>query len=295
MKITHCWTEETAAIRIAGLTAPVRMLHVTDVHVALLDNRDAGQVEVNEEYRAQLAKGRQDGNGRDVPTDVSFDELMAEAAALHPDLIALTGDIVHFPAPASIEHVARAAGRAGVPILYCAGNHDWRYPAMRTDDATREAGWRTLAPLYGGHAACDCREIGGIQFLLVDDSTYQLSAAQLDFIREQLGNALPTVILTHIPFSLPTLRGATIERWHAPILVGDPDWDPESRLHWGATADSPSTLEFLRLLAASENLVAVFCGHLHFAHADAIHPRAVQYVGPPGFAGKRRLVEFLPL
>ncbi|MCZ6680728.1 MAG: hypothetical protein O7E52_26155, partial [Candidatus Poribacteria bacterium] len=94
---------------------------------------------------------------------------------------------------------------------------------------------------------------------------------------------------------LPTLRSAAIERWKAPILIGDPDWELESRNRWGAGEDLPSTLDFVRTLSAAENLVAVFCGHIHFTHADAIRPHAVQYVGAPAYAGEKRLVEFRPL
>jgi hypothetical protein len=42
-------------------------------------------------------------------------------------------------------------------------------------------------------------------------------------------------------------------------------------------------------------MVAVFCGHVHIAHADSINTHAVQYVGRPGLEGGRRLVEFKPL
>ena len=59
----------------------------------------------------------------------------------------------------------------------------------------------------------------------------------------------------------------------------------------GHGEDLPPTLEFARTLVRAENLVAVFCGHIHFAHADSINLNAIQYVGAPGFDANSRLVE----
>ena len=138
-------------------------------------------------------------------------------------------------------------------------------------------------------------KIGGIQFLLIDDSIYQVNKEQRAFVDTHLANGMPTVLLTHIPVSLPTLREPTLERFDAPILIADPEWGPESRDRWGTGENLPPTLEFARTLVRAENLVAVFCGHIHFAHADSINLNAVQYVGAPGFDGASRLVEFCPL
>ena len=166
---------------------------------------------------------------------------------------------------------------------------------MEGKDELRDAWWPALEPLHHGNAAYARYELNGIQFLLVDDSTYQISEEQLTFVQTQLASLIPTVLLTHIPLSLPTLRDPTIERWNAPILIGDPDWQIESRDRWGTGENPSSTLEFVRTLAAAENLVALFCGHIHFPHTDAISPNAVQYVGAPGYDAKSRLVAFQPL
>ena len=99
----------------------------------------------------------------------------------------------------------------------------------------------------------------------------------------------------HIPLSIPTLRGPTLEKLEFPILVADPDWDLADRGRFGLDEDTSTTLEFVRLVAGADNLVAILCGHLHFAHTDSLSPRAVQYLAPPGYAGESRLVELRPL
>jgi len=68
--------------------------------------------------------------------------------------------------------------------------------------------------------------------------------------------------------------------------------DEQGRYFVGS--DTAETLAFVRLVAGAENLLAILCGHIHFAHVDSISPQAVQYVGGPGFAGAYRLLELRP-
>lgn len=284
MRTTHAWTSNTATIHVEGLSDSVRMFHLTDAHVSCIDERDAEHVEICAPHQA-----------RNIPREPFFHALMDEASTLSLDLVALTGDIIHFPSQAAIESALNGISKVDVPALYTAGNHDWWYPHFKEREDYRTTWWPMLDPLTKGQASHACYEVGGIQFLLVDDSTYQISEEQLAFVQEKLKTGLPTVLLTHIPISLPTLRDRTIERWNDPILIGDPHWPVERRERWRTGADVASTLEFVRTVVAADNLVGIFCGHVHFDHADTVSRTAVQYVTAPGFEAQRRLVEFLPL
>ena len=295
MRITHSWSDESARIGIEGLRQTVRVLHVTDAHVALVDERDAEHVESCGSRCEHWGNHRKDADDHSISTHETFAAIMADARDLNLDLIALTGDIIDFPSQASIESAAASIARANVPTLYTSGNHDWHFPKLEGRSSLREAWWPALQPLHGGNASCHCVEVGGIQFLAFDNSTYQIDEAQLAFAQMHLSNAMPTVALMHIPLSVPTLRAPTIERWKAPILIGDPDWDLESRERWEAGEDSATTLEFARTLSASTNLIAVLCGHIHFPHVDSLSPSAAQYVGAPAYACATRLIEFFPL
>jgi UDP-2,3-diacylglucosamine pyrophosphatase LpxH len=284
MHTTHSWTSNTATIHVEGLSSPVRMLHITDAHVSRIDERDEEHVEACASHMA-----------RNIPREAFFHALMAEAATLSLDLVALTGDIIHYPSQAALESVGKAISQVDVPVVYTSGNHDWWYPHIKGREELRSVWWPALDPLTKGQASHASYVIGGIQFILVDDSTYQVTEEQLTFVQEKLKIDLPTVLLTHIPISLPTLRDRTIDRWKDPILIGDPNWSVERRERWKTDADLPSTLEFVRTLVAADHLIGVFCGHIHFDHADTLSRSAVQYVGAPGFDAQKRLVEFLPL
>ena len=294
MRATHSYTDGTATIRIQGLRAPVRMLHLTDSHLHLFDERDGERVEACVDFCGRFTQELKEA-GVEVAPDETFRRQLARAATEDLDLLALTGDTMHFPSPASVDFVVREAAALGVPMMYTCGNHDVHYTDERVNAAVRLTRLPALKPLHPYDPDFEAREIGGIRFVSVDSAVPQISARQLDFVRSQLQDGVPTVLLTHWPLSLPTLREPAISSLGAPVLIGDPDWSIESRIEWQVSEDTPETLEFVRLVTTAPNLAGVFCGHVHFAHADAINTRAVQYVAAPGCRGGHRLVRFEPL
>lgn len=295
MRSVHAWTDTTATIRVEGLAQSLRVMHVTDSHIALIDERDGAHLEACKNTREKFSSRRNDSLGAPIPTEKTFAEAVAAAKSAKVDLLALTGDIIHFPSKASVEAASIPLQEAGTPFLYTSGNHDWRFNDLTPSDELRRDAWPQLALLHKGEAAFSRRDVGGVRFIAADDSNYQITAEQLEFFRSSLAPGMPSVLLIHIPISLPTLRAPTIERWNAPILIGDPDWNIQSRTEWGTRLDDKETLEFVRLAAASKNLIAVLCGHIHFPHADNLHPGAIQYVGQPGYGGGFRMIEIAPL
>jgi hypothetical protein len=280
MRVTHSFTENSAIIRIEGLVNPVRMLHLTDTHLRFYDARDGENFQACVDYCQRIEELNRE-KGIEPDPEKPFRQSMAQAATENLDLLALTGDIIHFPSPASVEFVAEQIAALGVPAIYTSGNHDVHYTNEPVNAEVRLTRLAALQPLHNGDPDCAAREIGGIRFVSIDNSVPQLSQ--------------PIVLLFHWPLSLPTLRDSVIEKLGSPPMMGDPDWSSESRVTWQVSEDTPETLEFVDAVTTAPNVVAAFCGHVHFAHADAINTRAVQYVTAPGCEGSRRLVEFRPL
>ena len=282
-------------IAIEGLPGTVRMLHLTDVHLLHYDDRDADHADACRDSCECFAENERDEAGYRREPGKEFERLMSEAATMDLDVLALTGDIMTYPSLACIDYLVSQINILGVPTIYTCGNHDVHFRDEPVNHERRRAWLPRLKPFHGDSPDYEVREIGGIRFVAIDSFDCQVSPRQLEFFRQQLVDGAPVVVLTHIPISLPTLRDRTIEVMGAPVLMGDPDWSPESRREWQVTADTPETLEFVRLMTAAPNVVASFCGHVHFAHTDAMGPRAVQYVAKPAYQGGQRLVEFKPL
>ncbi|MCZ6676051.1 MAG: metallophosphoesterase, partial [Candidatus Poribacteria bacterium] len=148
MQVTHTLTDEMTTICIEGLHRTVRMLHITDLHLALIDDRDADHI-----------PACADACQRFEPSVAISDRMMMEAKTLDLDLIALTGDIVHFPSHAAVEGIKAAMAQVNVPVLYTAGNHDWHFPGLSGREELREAWWPALQPLHRGHASHARHEI----------------------------------------------------------------------------------------------------------------------------------------
>jgi predicted MPP superfamily phosphohydrolase len=294
MRVIHSFTDDTATISIEGLAAPVRMLHLTDTHLRFFDEREGERYQGCVDHRQRLEKVHRE-QGTEPDPEEPFRESMAQAATQDLDLLALTGDIIHFPAPASVEFTVEQIATLGVPTMYTCGNHDVHFTDEPVNHEIRLTRLAALQPLHNGDPDCAAHEMGGIRFVTVDNSVPQLSRKQVDFVHAQLKKGQPTVLLFHWPLSLPTLRDAVLENLGSPPMMGDPDWSPESRSQWRTSEDTPETLEFVDAVTTAPNVVAAFCGHVHFAHVDAINTRAVQYVTAAGHQGGRRLVEFRPL
>ena len=308
MRVTHTWTDETARIRVEGLARGVRVLHIADTHVlSERDQREAAYADARASYRKHFADRRRDAGGNAVSTEETFLEIMREAGQLDVDLVVLTGDILHCSAPASAEAMARAVRGTGIPWISATGNHEWWHfedlPAAAeagdlrgsTDQGALRRAWWARAAGDSLHPPFACMDVGGIRFVAIDDADHQITGEQLAFAREALTYDGPVVLAMHIPLSLPTLRAPTIEKWKAPILIADPDWDAESRREWGAGPDEAETLAFAELAGTAGSLAAVLCGHIHFAHADRVSRQAMQYAVRPGYEGGRRLLAFEPL
>ncbi len=84
-----------------------------------------------------------------------------------------------------------------IPYIYIAGNHDWRYEGMEGSSERLRQTWinNRLLPLYGGITTLySSRVIGGINFVAIDNSIYQVNEDQLHFV----GRRLPHPNLTSI-------------------------------------------------------------------------------------------------
>ncbi|MDX2429866.1 MAG: metallophosphoesterase [Bacteroides sp.] len=297
----HSSSDYEATIAISGLKKTSRILHVADSHISVFD-------EGEEKYHPYGA--RMDHAYDSVPHYItaknttpveSFSELMELAESQNFDLLALTGDIINNPSKSSVKFVLESVQKTGIPSIYLAGNHDWHYEGMTGSMASLRQSWieNSLLPLYGGsNPFYSSHMIGGINYVAIDNSTYQIDEKQLTFFKEQEALNVPIVLLMHIPLYLP--KDAENENI---VTCGDPRWgwdadkgyEVEQRERWSRNGNLPSTIEFREEAKSSTNLVAILVGHTHKARADQFSATAVQYVTGRSVDGQHRIVTFIPL
>ena len=136
---------------------------------------------------------------------------------------------------------------------------------------------------------CFTREIRGVRFVAIDDSTNEILPEQLAYWREEVATGKPLVLLMHIPLYVP---GYTVSEGD----VGHPEWgaktDPyyliERRPRWPA-GPSATTLAFRDEVFAAPNLLGVFAGHEHQLEIATAETGAVQFVCESNRKDARRI------
>ncbi len=279
-----------------ALRTPLKIMVIGDTHLFMDDVRGAPFTP----YSGRMANGynrtKHFRTGAPTNPQESFEKTLALAKESRVDLLALVGDIFSFPSEAGIEWVLAQLNASGVPYLYIAGNHDWHYEGMAGSETALRAEWtgKRLRPLYQGqHPLMGVREINGVRFVTIDDSTYEILPEQLAFFRDQVASGLPLVLLMHIPLYAPGRSvgfGCGHPAWNA---ENDRNWKIERRPQWPQKGHTATTLAFHREVFSAPNLLGVIAGHIHHPSLDCVQGLP-QFVVESNATGAYLTAEFMP-
>lgn len=182
-------------------------------------------------------RNREDGRLFNIPTRITFADIVDHVIAHHPDArtLVLTGDLAHDEDHETYSYLKKYLEVWKQDLMLVPGNHDNR-AAIRDVFATKiehkelivfdrvMMSWRVL----------------GIDSQAPGQSYGELSARQLAWLRQKLKfhTELPTMVFLH----------------HHPVAVGD-RWLDEIGLKHGPN--------LMRMLSGYPQVKAVFCGHIH--------------------------------
>jgi DNA repair exonuclease SbcCD nuclease subunit len=268
---------------------------ISDTHLWQSDEREAPF----RQYSARMADAYHQTTHfkTGLPTQPmqGFEEVLAQAVEQKPDLLILAGDIFSYPSEAAIEWVLARLNAVGIPYVYVAGNHDWHYEGMEGSLAQLRQVWseKRLKPLYqGDDPLMSRRDVNGIRFLFIDDSTGEILPEQLAFFTRHAQFDGPVVLVAHIPLYVPG-RPVTFSCGHPGWgTASDTLYTLEGRQPW-PVSHTQTTLDFHREVFSTPNLVAILAGHIHTASLD-VFKGVVQAVAPPNLAGGFLDVTFAP-
>lgn len=280
-------SDRQTIIRIEGLPAPVTLLHITDSHMNMSDLSEGVDT---------LAASISAYNFDALDTKTRFERALAYGEELEADGIVLTGDIFNGATAGNLAYLEKKVRALKMPHLYTPGNHDWEFPGRPWGEATRSEQYAKFASIAGGDPAFRALEIGGVLLIAIDNSTYQVTEAQLSAFRNELSRGLPTLLFMHIPIYVPSLLPEVIRNWGSPIMMAAQGWDAELMKQWQVEPAGDATLAFYEMLLDNphDNLIGSFCGHVHFTHDDAFGSGSRQYVTGAGFGGGYRVIRLLP-
>jgi len=300
-RVNHSWTDSKATLRISDFGHKLKILHLSDTHLTCTNESDIPFLKYGKRMDDVYKTTRHYATKKRTTPLECFRNAMNIAQTEKVDMIILTGDTVNNPSRTSVTTVSDELKKTGIPYIYIAGNHDWHYEGMAGTANELRENWRKkrLHPLYKSKSLSHFAVVKkGVNFIAIDNSTYQVDEQQLKFYEKQIALGLPSVLLMHIPVCLTTFASR--------ITFGHPDWNSKTdgnyKIEKGPEEGNlKSTRDFVKTVSSSKNLIAVLCGHTHKPRAEKINPlafkkisgpSAIQYVVCAGAFGGNRLVYF---
>ncbi|MBQ2217445.1 MAG: metallophosphoesterase, partial [Firmicutes bacterium] len=242
-----------------GLTQPLRILQVSDVHLSGCCEEDSDKAKVKS--KEKTAAFLKEAGG--VPQEQRLKEALELAEDC--DALVFTGDIADSPSRANLELLESML--EGRRYLYTFGNHDYySYDSDRGCAEDRDLFLDEFLRFLPCDPTMDSMQIGGVNLVTLDDSLAQFSWLQLGFLKAEIEKGLPILLFLHLPVYSPSFVPKAYEWWDSSMCVGTP---PEVLAAHGETdpkmpADE-ATQAMLELIRTEPLIRAIFASHLHFA------------------------------
>ena len=270
-----------------GLEKPLKILHVTDSHIPLCDERD------NERKQAIAQR-------LSVDRDAKIAYLNEQIAYAEANCVLLlhTGDLMDYVTKANVDY-ARSLLK-NKKILFIAGNHDYsQYIGEAWEDMSyRMNSYRSMGEEgLGVNMLFTSRIVGGVNFVGVDNSYHQAEDWQRKRLQMEVRKGLPIVLFMHVPLFEQSLYeyGVRHSGDGSAYLMG---CDEEHLLPYSefrACEQRPleSTKRFVDYVNSEPMIKAAVAGHVHFHYESILPGGAVQYVTAGGYCGAAREITIL--
>ena len=177
-----------------GLEKPVRILHLTDIHLSLADERNENMIQYAAGRRNTFFK---EGNFPERDPVGYLEDAMEYAKGF--DCTVITGDMVDFVTYANYDMAGKIL--AGKDYLFCAGNHEFT-PKPGTDSMELKRGsWDYIQSHFRGNMHIESRIVGGVNIIAADNGFRLWTKEQLDLIKGEVARGLPILIFCHVPIA----------------------------------------------------------------------------------------------
>ena len=244
-----------------GLPRPLRLLHVTDTHLCLADERDC-------ERKRVLARARLEAFR--LPEGAAEAQLcaMIEYANERDETVVHTGDLIDFVSVKNLE-VGRACLDRARDCFFVAGNHEYsQYVGEAWEDtAYRMNSYRQVREGLGVDLLFSARQVGGVNLVGVDNGYYQFEPWQLTRLQMEVKKGLPILLCLHNPLYAPDLYDFSMVHHHgvSAYLVGCDEEHllPFQEYRAVQQRPTPDTLRFIDYVLGERAIRAVLAGHLH--------------------------------
>lgn len=262
-----------------GLEKPVELLHITDTHLVMDDERKSDR---------RQHFDRPEGSGQLE----SYLNQALDYAKEKGCLLVHTGDLIDCTTDRVLAYVDQVL--ADVDYMYAAGNHDFcHWVGEAVEDLPYK--WMMMkktAPHFKPNLYFDSRVVGGVNIVTMDDSYYLITDGQVDALRAEVAKGYPIVLCMHVPVYTPKL--AEVGNGVAYVL-GAPEEILETYTERRRKQQTPdaATLRAMDYIQNEPAIKAVLTGHKHVNFEEPLAGGAMQYSTGGTFEGWARHITII--
>ena len=257
---------------IPGLEKEYRILHITDSHVVMCNEKEGEYVIEGDGYWSgtQLMKFHDlrrecflvDG----VSTDVLFENMCDELAA-NPDcadVIVFTGDILDFFTQSAFDFVKKNLDKLKTPYMFVLGNHDMIFSGKPEEEMKK-----IFTALTGENPDLQKMKLGELTLIGVYDGPYYYPEKSLSDLMNALEGENNVILFQHVPLSTKEFHKIFADE-------GKPDWSIGDQAV--CNGDSWKTV-FAKVQEENSPIKALICGDCHIEHESKLG-NVPQYTSP---------------
>ncbi|MCQ2427621.1 MAG: metallophosphoesterase [Clostridia bacterium] len=258
----------------AGLEAPVKILHMTDVHLVDYDENDIPEKQEHLKKRKEVFEKEA---GYPPHTQNYYFEEAFRIAEEENAFPVVTGDVTDIAAIGTRNEFKRIA--AGKDFLYTPGSHEFADFCRRPGADAKEIFERNFSSFLeefpGLYKPVESRVIGGLNIVTLDNNRDYFTAETLEGLKAEIAKGLPMIVFMHEPlldYELLRVRPINEFTLRTPqeYLISD---------------------TVLGLLGRSPEVLCTFAGHWH-GGTEGIAPCGARFYITPGlFKGICRIIE----
>lgn len=238
-----------------GVEKPFCVLHASDTHLTYADARDG-------QRKLDLAEGR----AKAFPdAEQNYDFLIEKAKSENRPII-YTGDLIDFVSELNLEKASRIVQETD--FYMAAGNHEFSLYVGEAfeDEAYRNQSLAKVQSIFKNDIRCSSAQIGGVNFVFIDNSYYLFDRKQLDFLKAETEKALPVILCVHTPLYNRTFYDYERDGKSAPAyLMSVPEelMADYSEHRYRQQKEDAVTHEAYEFIMQCKNIKAILSGHLH--------------------------------
>lgn len=265
-----------------GIKSPIKILHVTDTHIAKEDPTGWG--------REKLFDTAYDGSNEDYAAEIKQYVKDNKMLMLH------TGDFIDFFSEANFKITDEYF--SDIDYVYAAGNHDFcHFLGKAAEDY--EYKWAQIgqiAPHIKSNLYFDSKLVGGVNIVTIDNSYYLFTEGQLELLKAEVAKGYPIIIGVHVPIFNDEQANSILETGNnCAYLCGAPTellaTYPEDR-RIQQTPDAP-TLKMIEYIKSQPLIKAIIAGHTHKNFEEKLTDSLVQYTTDGSFRGYVREITIM--